>query len=138
MYTAEHLPHSRPDAPLDVIVLVAPSRSTSGGQFLHTIAELKSAGRAAILVVFPHVADTQTLAQASAAGADLCVVAPTADELFASIERARSLHRTTSRTGTASTRDPNCRRGDELLNALWRKRSQRESSYPDSRRLGAF
>jgi response regulator RpfG family c-di-GMP phosphodiesterase len=124
MYTAEHPAHSRPDAPLDVIVLVAPSRSTSGDQFLHTIAELKSAGRAAILVVFPHLADTQTLSEASAAGADLCVVAPTSDELFPSIERARSVHRTTSRTGTGSTRDRNCRRGDELLDTLWRKRSQ--------------
>lgn len=136
MYTAELPPHSRPDAPLDVIVLVAPSRRPPGDQFLRTIAELKSAGRAAILVVFAHVADTETLAQASAAGADLCVVAPTSDELFPSIERARSVHRITSRSGTASTRDRNCRRGDELLDTLWRKRSQRKSSYPNSRHLG--
>jgi hypothetical protein len=128
MYIPEHATQPPADTPLDVIVLIAPSRSTSGDQFLRTIAELKSAGRAAILVVFPRVADAQTLAQASTAGADLCVVAPTVDELFPSIDRARSVHRSTSRKRTASTRDRNCRRGDELLDTLWRKRSQHESS----------
>jgi len=126
MYTDEHVSAS-PDAPLDVIVLIAPSRGAPADQFLRTIAELKSAGRAAVLVILPHVADTATLVQASAAGADLCVVAPTSDELFPSIERARSVHRSNSREGSPATRRKNCRRSDELLDTLWKKRSHRES-----------
>ncbi|MDQ1511645.1 MAG: hypothetical protein QOG50_3489 [Actinomycetota bacterium] len=125
MYAPEFPPLSPAEAPIDVIVLVAPSPSTSPGQFMRTIADLKSDGRAAVLVVFPHLADTETLARASTAGADLCVVAPTADDVVPYIERARSEHRVASRNGIASTRRQNGRRRDELLDTLWRKRSRR-------------
>lgn len=125
MYAPE-LPTVFPvEAPVDVIVLIAPSPSTSPGQFMRTIADLKSDGRTAVLVVFPHLADIETLARASTAGADLCVVAPTSGDVAHYIERARSAHRRASRNGTASTRRQNGRRRDELLDTLWRKRSRR-------------
>jgi hypothetical protein len=127
VYAAEHPSLAPVGAPTDVIVLIAPS-STSCEQLLRTIAELKSGGRAAVLVVFPHLADTETVTRASTAGADLCVVAPTSGDLFSCIERARAVHRLASRDGTASTRHQNCRRSDEVLDTLWRKRSHRESS----------
>jgi response regulator RpfG family c-di-GMP phosphodiesterase len=128
MYAPEYPSAAPADEPIDVIVLIAPSPSTSRDQFLRTIAELKSDGRTAVVVVFPHFADTETLARVSTAGADLCVVAPTSHDLFACMERARSLHRLASRDGSASTRRQNCRRNDELLDTLWKKRSHRESS----------
>jgi hypothetical protein len=128
VYAAEHPSVSPVEAPTDVIVLMAPPRSTSCEQLLRTIAELKSGGRAAVLVVFPHLADTETFARASTAGADLCVVAPTSGALFSCIERARSAYRLAARDGTERTRRLNCRRSDEVLDTLWRKRSHRESS----------
>jgi hypothetical protein len=129
MYTVETQPSmSAVDAPIDVIVLIAPARSTSYDQFLRTIAELKAGGRAAVLVVLPQLADAETLQRVATAGADVCVVAPTSDDLFPFIERARSVHRDASRNANASTRRQNCRRNDELLDTLWRKRSHRESS----------
>src|SRR3954447_12822053 len=100
MYTAEQPSVAPADVPVDVIVLVAPSRSTARDQFLRTIAELKSGGRTAVLVVFPDLVDAET---------------------------ARSLHGLASRVRGASTRRQSCRRSDELLDSLWRQRSHPES-----------
>ncbi len=127
MYADEHPPVALIEGPTDVIVLIAPSPGTSCDQLLRTITELKAGGRAAVLVVFPRLADTEAVVRAWAAGADLCAVAPTSEELFRCMERARSVHRLASRDGTPSARPQNCRRSDELLDTLWRKRARRQS-----------
>jgi len=100
----------------DVIVFLAPSRSRACSRILRAIAEIKSAGRAAVLVVFTREVDDSMRRRFTAAGADLCVVAPAADDLYGHIQRARALH-------TARDAD-RARTDDGLLDALWSRRSQ--------------
>ena len=100
----------------DVIVFLAPSRSRACSRLLHAIAEIKSGGRAAVLVVFTHEVDDSIRRRFMAAGADLCVVAPASEDLYGHIQRARALH-------TARDAD-RARTDDGLLDALWSRRSQ--------------
>jgi hypothetical protein len=102
----------QPSEAIDVVMLFAP-RVPPRDQFEHSVAEWRSAGRA-VLVVLPCSVDADGLQRLVAAGADLCVVAPTSAELFSHVERARCLHR------RASHRD------DEVLDTFWRTRSDRD------------
>ncbi len=115
---AEH-PTPRPeplgasiDAPLDVVVLVVPDHGGLSPEFVDAIAEMRRRGDAAVLVVFPRVGDAEVIRRAEAAGARHCVVAPTSDDLFEHIERARALRR-------------HAVAADDPLDALWRARASR-------------
>jgi len=100
----------------DVIVFLAPTRSRACNRLLRAIADIKSGGRAAVLVVFTREVDDAVRRRFVAAGADLCVVAPAGDDLFVHIQRARALH---------SARDADrARADDDLLDSLWLRRSQ--------------
>ncbi|MDP9332420.1 MAG: hypothetical protein M3Q30_03785 [Actinomycetota bacterium] len=101
------------DEPVDVIVLVAPDRADLSSQFVDTLSEMKARGSAAVLVVFPRVVDAEILQRATDAGATHCVVAPSSGELFAHIERARSLRRYAAAE-------------DDRLDTFWRTRSHRQ------------
>ena len=103
----------RIDDPIDVVVLVAPDQAGLSQQFVDVLATMKTDGGAAVLVVFPRVIDTEILERASTAGADHCVVAPSSRELFAHIERARSLRRRADDD-------------DDPLDTFWRARSHRQ------------
>jgi hypothetical protein len=98
------------DAPMDVVVLVVPDTGGLTHEFVDAIAEMRGRGDAAVLVVFPRVVDAEVIQRAEAAGASHCVVAPTSDDLFKHIERARALRR-----HAVAENDP--------LDALWRARS---------------
>ncbi len=76
---------------INVVVLFAP-RGGPLAPFERSVAEWSLRGRA-VLVVLPRAVDAETLARLAALGADLCVIAPTSTELFASVEQARSIHR---------------------------------------------
>jgi hypothetical protein len=102
------LNHSRG---IDVITLFAP-HDFPNEDFERSVEEWKSADRA-ILVVLPDRVDDEWLDRLRSAGADLCVVAPTPEELFTHVERARRRHRSTRTGGTTN---------DERLDALWRTR----------------
>jgi hypothetical protein len=112
------------DAPMDVVVLVVPDHRgpTAAGVvheglsagFLEAIAEMRTRGDAAILVVFPRAVDPEVIARAEGAGASHCVVAPTSADLFRHIERARALRR-----HAAAEDDP---RDADPLDSLWRTR----------------
>ena len=109
--------HSIPDSidelinePIDVVVLVAPDQACLSQQFVDALAMMKTHGRAAVLVIFPRVVEAEILARASNAGADHCVVAPSSRDLFAHIERARSLRRHSDAE-------------DDPLDTFWRTRS---------------
>lgn len=104
--------HGRIDEPIDVVVLVAPDQAGLSQQFVDALATMKTHGGAAVLVVFPRVVDAEILQRASSAGADHCVVAPSSRELFAHIERARSLRRQADAD-------------DDPLDTFWRTRSHR-------------
>ena len=105
------LDHSRG---IDVITLFAP-HDFPNEEFECSVEEWKSPDRA-ILVVLPRRVDDDWLDRLRSAGADLCVVAPTPDELFTHVERARRRHRRTH-TARASS--------DERLDELWRTRRLR-------------
>jgi hypothetical protein len=100
----------------DVIVFLAPTRSRACNRLLRAIADIKSNGRAAVLVVFTREVDDAVRQRFLTAGADLCVVAPPADDLFGPIQRARALHE--ARVAARARTD------DHLLDALWLRRSQ--------------
>jgi hypothetical protein len=101
------------DRPIDVVVLVAPDQPGLSQQFVDALTTMKTRGAAAVLVVFPTVVDAEILQRASNAGADHCVVAPSSRDLFAHIERARSLRRHSDAE-------------DDPLDAFWRTRSLRQ------------
>lgn len=94
---------------MDVVVLVVPDHGGLSHDFVDAIAEMRGHGDAAVLVVFPRVVDDEVIQRAEAAGASHCVVAPTADDLFKHIDRARALRR-----HVVAEDDP--------LDALWRAR----------------
>jgi hypothetical protein len=98
------------NAPMDVVVLVVPDHGGLTHEFVDAIAQMRDRGDAAVLVVFPRVVDADVIRRAEEAGASHCVVAPTSDDLFKHIERARALRR-------RATAD------DDPLDALWRARS---------------
>jgi hypothetical protein len=102
-------PHHHRD--IDVITLFAPQHFPND-DFEHSVEEWESVDRA-ILVVLPRRVDDEWLDRLRSAGADLCVVAPTPDELFTHVERARRRHRRACATRTIS---------DDRLDALWRER----------------
>jgi hypothetical protein len=102
--------------PMDVVVLVVPDQSGLSPEFLEAIAEVRSRGDAAVLVVFPRAVGADAVLRAEAAGANHCAVAPASDELFTHIERARTLRRNTIVDAGALDSDP--------LDILWRTRSQ--------------
>ena len=104
-----------------MVVVFAPGSALSG-EFEQHVAAMTASGRAAVLVVFTSVADTATIDRFTRAGADLCVVAPTPEELFAAVERARVRHRAHA-TEPATTREGASSADDAVLDALWRKRS---------------
>ena len=101
------------DAPIDVVVLVVPDHGLAPGglaqEFLGAIAQMRTRGDAAILVVFPSAVEPEVFARAEGAGASHCVVAPTSADLFRHIERARTLRRQSTSV-------------DDPLDALWRTR----------------
>jgi hypothetical protein len=99
--------------PMDVVVLVVPDQTGLSPEFLDAIAEVRSRGDAAVLVVFPRAVDADSVLRAEAAGANHCAVAPASAELFTHIERARALRRHAIVEGA-----------DDPLDALWRARSQ--------------
>jgi response regulator RpfG family c-di-GMP phosphodiesterase len=101
------------NAPMDMVVLVVPDHGGLSHEFVDAIAEMRRRGDAAVLVVFPRVVDTEVILRAEAAGASHCVVAPTSEDLFKHIERARALRR-----HAVAEEDP--------LDALWRARSQHD------------
>jgi hypothetical protein len=87
--------------PIDVITLFARAGAPddelandelANDELEREIAEWRALGRA-VLVVLLHPTDRETIERLTAAGADLCVVAPTAHELFSHVERARRRHR---------------------------------------------
>ena len=106
-------PLDEPNEPMDVVVLVAPDQVGLSQQFVDAIAQMKTRGAAAVLVVFPSVVDAETLQLVTDAGANHCVVAPTSGELFGHIERARSIRRQVVATE------------DDPLDIFWRTRSRR-------------
>ncbi len=119
MLAEDPTPRARPqsigesiNAPMDVVVLVVPEPGGLTHEFVDAIAEVRERGDAAVLVVFPRIVDAEVVARAHAAGASHCAVAPSSDDLFTHIERARS-HR---RDAVAE---------DDPLDAYWRARSHR-------------
>ena len=96
---------------IDVITLFAPLSWVSG-EFEQSVEEWRSPDRA-ILVVLPKRFDDETVDRLRSAGADMCVVAPTSEELFTHVERARRRHRKACPARTSS---------DDRLDALWRTR----------------
>jgi hypothetical protein len=109
---AEHTAANSIEEPIDVVVLVAPDGAALPQQFVDALAAVKARDSAAVLVVFPRVVDAEILQRVADAGANHCVAAPSSGELFAHIERARSLRR------YADT-------DDDPLDAFWRTRSRR-------------
>jgi hypothetical protein len=97
------------NAPMDVVVLVVPDHGGLTHEFVDAIAEIRERGDAAVLVVFPGAVDADIVRRAEAAGASHCVVAPSSDDLFRHIERARALRRVSDAE-------------DDPLDALWRTR----------------
>jgi hypothetical protein len=79
--------------PVDVVVLLAPDRHGDFEMLLDAIAEVKQRDHTAVLVVFNRTVDADIVRRAANAGADFCVIEPSATELFSHIERARSAHR---------------------------------------------
>jgi hypothetical protein len=102
---------------IDVITLFAPP-DFPNEEFERSVEEWKSTDRA-ILVVLPARVDDDSLDRLRSAGADLCVVAPTPEELFTHVERARRRHRRACTARTIS---------DEQLDTLWRARRAGRSS----------
>ncbi len=101
----------RRDEPLDVVVLLAPDRQGAYAQLFEAIVQVKLHDHTAVLVVFGHGVDDETLRGAEAAGADFCVVEPASTDLFRHIERARTEHRSNPSTApTAPTAPPDARR----------------------------
>lgn len=96
---------------IEVITLFAPLNCPSE-EFEQSVEEWRSTDRA-ILVVLPNKVDDETVDRLRSAGADLCVVAPTSEELFTHVERARRRHRKACPARTSS---------DDRLDALWRTR----------------
>jgi hypothetical protein len=106
------------DSAIDVVVLVVPDRvglahEGLSHEFVDAIAEMRMRGDAAVLVVFPRAVDADVIARAEAAGASHCVVAPSSDDLFRHIERARTLRR-------------HAIVEDDPLDTLWRTRSHHD------------
>jgi hypothetical protein len=101
------------NAPMDVVVLVVPDQTGLSHEFVDAIAEMRARGDAAVLVVFPRVVDADVIRRAEAAGASHCVVAPTSEDLFRHIERARALRR-------------HAVAEDDPLDAFWRARSHHD------------
>jgi DNA-binding NarL/FixJ family response regulator len=85
--------------PVDVVVLLAPDRHGDFDMLLDAIAEVKQRDHTAVLVVFNRAVDADIVRRAANAGADFCVIEPSATELFSHIERARSAHRTNVEPG---------------------------------------
>ena len=100
------------NAPMDVVVLVVPDREGLSDEFVAAISEVRDRGDAAVLVVFPRVVGADVLQRAEAAGASHCAVAPSSDDLFTHIERARTLRRQAIVE-------------DDPLDVFWRNRSRR-------------
>lgn len=98
---------------MDVVVLVVPDQRGLSREFVDAIAAVRRRGDAAVLVVFPSVVDAEVIMQPGAAGATHCVVAPTSDDIFKHIERARVLRRR-----AVMEADPL----DRTLDTLWRSR----------------
>ena len=118
------------DEAIDVVTLFAP-RAGPRGEFERSVAEWKAPDRAVLVVVCSGVVDTDMLERLAAAGADLCVVAPTADELFRHVERARRLHRCAARRAAPPDRHGQ-RHGiaeDDVLDAYWRDRTARSRTH---------
>jgi hypothetical protein len=111
------VPDGPPD-PFDVVVLVVPENA-SPARIIDVIAEASSRDHTAVLVVLPRGTDLPTMERIVAAGANHCAIAPSSNELFAHMQRARAdaRHRRTGDRG-----DP---RDDDLLDALWRNRAAR-------------
>ena len=110
--TLNHKPRlSQDHGNIDVVTLFAPG-SLPDAEFEGSVAEWSSHARA-VLVVLPYRFDESSLDRLHIAGADLCVVAPTPNDLCAHVERARRRHRT-MHTGRTIR--------DEQLDALWRER----------------
>jgi hypothetical protein len=102
---------TRRDEPLDVVVLLAPDRQGAYAQLFEAIVQVKLHDHTAVLVVFGHGVDDETLRGAEAAGADFWVVEPASTDLFRHIERARTEHRSNPSTApTAPTAPPDARR----------------------------
>jgi hypothetical protein len=79
--------------PVDVVVLLAPDRHGDFDMLFDAIAEVKQRDHTAVLVVFNRAVDADIVGRAANAGADFCVMGPSAIDLFSHIERARSAHR---------------------------------------------
>ena len=97
---------------MDVVVLVVPDREGLSDEFVDAITEVHARGDAAVLVVFPRAVGADTVRRAEAAGANHSAVAPSPDDLFTHIERARSVRRHTLVD-------------DDPLDVFWRNRSLR-------------
>lgn len=105
------------ETPMDVVVLVVPDQRGLSREFVDAIADVRRRGDAAVLVVFPRLVDPDVILEAEAAGASHCVVAPTSDDLFKHIERARALRRR-----AVMEADPL----DRTLDTLWRARTRHD------------
>jgi hypothetical protein len=77
-----------------------------------------------VLVVLPNAVDVDIVERLESAGADLCTVAPTPEELFTDVERARCLHRRTLLATTTHERTHLHRHpaDDDSFDTFWRER----------------
>lgn len=105
------------ETPMDVVVLVVPDQRSLSHEFVDAIADVRRRGDAAVLVVFPRVVDAGVILEAQAAGASHCVIAPSSEDLFKHIERARALRRR-----AVMEADPL----DHTLDTLWRARTHHD------------
>jgi hypothetical protein len=110
---------------IDVMILFAP-RTGPDDEFECAVAEWSRVERAT-LVVLPNAVDVDILERLESAGADLCTVAPTPEELFTNVERARCLHRRTRLATETHDRTNLPRHGayDDPFDAFWRERPRR-------------
>ena len=104
------------------MILFAP-RTGPDDEFECSVAEWSALERA-VLVVLPNVVDDDIVERLESAGADLCTVAPTPEELFTDVERARCLHRRTLLATTTHERTHLHRHpaDDDPFDTLWRER----------------
>ena len=109
MQTTPRIPQEHRN--IDVVTLFAPRRLPDA-DFERSIADWSTPNRA-VLVVLADGLDERALDRLHLVGADLCVVAPSSEELFTHVERARGRHRML-RTGRTIR--------DEQLDTLWRER----------------